>query len=88
MKRPVEFGRGSAELIGKRAFPSGNRVYVSKCGAYRITSRKYSMPVASVGYVLDKLCAGEWVRLGHEHDSLADAKFAACCDKDADWEGV
>jgi hypothetical protein len=59
----ASFGRG--EVLGK------SRVYVSKCGAYRIRKRN-----SSACYILCKVVVDGEVVLS-EHRSLADAKWAA-----------
>jgi len=88
-KAPVQFGRGTNKVIGKtRTIISDDKEYISKCGEYKIEGRHFVLPYSSYAYTLYKMVGGQWVRLGSggEHDKLADAKFAACADRDPNYE--
>lgn len=60
----VEWNKPTSDRAGKL-------VYVSKDGRFVITKRKYVLPTASVGYVLEGAGVPRWAR---ENDQLRDAK--------------
>jgi hypothetical protein len=52
----------------------GNMVYTSKDGRFTIEKRKFVLPYASIGYLLE----GPGVpKYGRDHDTLRDAKDMA-----------
>jgi len=53
-----------------------------------IESIQYTLPTTCTNYNLFKLSGGEWWKLGrYSHDTLGDAKLAACYDKNPNYEG-
>ena len=81
MEKPVKFGRGVENKYR-------DMEYLSKCGGYRIESIQYTLPTTCTNYNLFKLSGGEWWKLGrYSHDTLGDAKLAACYDKNPNYEG-
>lgn len=86
-KHLVFFGRPTRRMIGKdKQTPSNDSVWMSKCGKYKIESKRWAGSRNGcwvTGYRLTVLATDKTT----DHDTFADARFEADCYEDPNFEG-